>query len=213
MKHLKKYKIFESLNTLDSLSDDQLEDRLKWLRVELEDLTDQISAVNKVIIDRKEKSESKKSESLPNNVYDLDEEQFNWLFEHHHGTTSEKYKIAQTYIGQLKGVHQTGFNPDTKQFYFSIGVSYFMNDEEDEFIAKEEGIKSINFLSKNLKKNDGYVKFGISYYYSESYNDILLINDDDIKYGSFSMRKVDSIEKFLEEVVTNDLLEKDGDYY
>jgi hypothetical protein len=206
MKYLKKYN--ESIKTLDSLSNEELEEKLEWLRVEQKEIQEEILNVNKILTKRKEEEQSKYSKSLPESIFDFNKEQLEWVFEHHHGTTSEHYKIAQKYLSQLKGVHQVGFNQNTNQFYFNISSSYFMNDVEDEFLLKEEGLKSIQFLSENLKKHDDYVEFGVTYAFTEDYNDKVQIGDD-IKYGGYSKTKMDSIEKVLEAIVSNDLYSKD----
>lgn len=206
MKYLKKYN--ESIKTLDSLSNEELEEKLEWLRVEQKEIQEEILNVNKILTKRKEEEQSKYSESLPESIFDFNEEQLDWIFEHHHGTTTEHYNIAQKYFTQLKGLHQTGFNRDTQQHYFNISTSYYMNDAEDEFVLKEDGLKSIQFLADNLKKNNGYVEFGVSYYFSDNYNDKVQIGDD-IKYGGYSKTKMDSIEKVLEAIVSNDLYSKD----
>lgn len=207
MKYLKKYN--ESIKTLDSLSNEELEEKLEWLRVEQKEIQEEILNVNKILTKRKEEEQSKYSESLPESIFDFNQEELEWVLEHHHGTTSEHYKIAQKYFSQLKGVHQVGFNQNTNQFYFNISSSYFMNDVEDEFILKEEGLKSIQFLAENLKKHDDYVEFGVTYAFTEDYNDKVQIGDD-IKYGGYSKTKMDSIEKALEAIVDNDLFYKDN---
>jgi len=206
MKYLKKYN--ESIKTLDSLSNEELEEKLEWLRVEQKEIQEEILNVNKILTKRKEEEQSKYSKSLPESIFDFNEEQLEWVLEHHHGTTSEHYKIAQKYLSQLKGVFQIGFNQNTNQFYFNISSSYFMNDVEDEFLLKEEGLKSIQFLAENLKKHDDYVEFGVTYAFTEDYNDKVQIGDD-IKYGGYSKIKMDSIEKVLEAIVSNDLYSKD----
>jgi len=210
MKYLKKYN--ESIKTLDSLSNEELEEKMKWLIIEQQELQEEIVNIDRILTKRKEAEQSKYSETLPQSIFDFNKDQLDWIFEHHHGTTTEHYNIAQKYFTQLKGLHQTGFNRDTQQHYFNISTSYYMNDAEDEFVLKEDGLKSIQFLADNLKKNNGYVVFGVSYAFSEDYNDKVQIGDE-IKYGGYSKTKMDSIEKVLESIVDNDLLSKDsGDW-
>jgi hypothetical protein len=210
MKYLKKYN--ESIKTLDSLSNEELEEKMKWLIIEQQELQEEIVNIDRILTKRKEAEQSKYSETLPQSIFDFNKDQLDWIFEHHHGTTTEHYNIAQKYFTQLKGLHQTGFNRDTQQHYFNISTSYYMNDAEDEFVLKEDGLKSIQFLADNLKKNNGYVEFGVSYAFSEDYNDKVQIGDE-IKYGGYSKTKMDSIEKVLESIVDNDLLSKDsGDW-
>lgn len=207
MKYLKKYN--EAITTLDSLSNEELEEKMKWLRIEQSEIQEEIASIHKILTKRKESEESKYSKSLPDSIFDFNKEQLEWIFEHHHGTTSEHYKIAQKYFSQLKGLNQIGFNRDTEQHYFNISSSYYMNDVEDEFVLKEDGVRSIQFLADNLKKNNGYVEFGVSYAFSGHYNDKVQIGDE-IKYGGYSKTKMDSIEKVLESIVDNDLYSKDN---
>lgn len=208
MRYLKKYN--ESIiKTLNSLSNEELEEKLEWLRVEQKEIQEEILNVNKILTKRKEEEQSKYSESLPDSIFDFNKEQLEWIFEHHHGTTSEHYKIAQKYIPQLKGLHQVGFNRNTNQFYFNISSSYFMNDVEDEFLLKEDELNSIHFLIDNLKKHNGYVEFGVTYAFCDDYNDKVQIGDD-IKYGGYTKTKMNSIEKVLEAIVDNDLYSKDN---
>lgn len=220
MKYLRKYNE-SKITTLDSLSDDDLRERLKWLRIEQQEINTEIIDINKLLTSRKEDKEREYSTSLPESIFDFNDEQFEWLFEHHHGTTSEHYKIAQNYFKQLKGVHQSGFNENTKQFYFSITTSSCFNRNEDEFVYNEEVDKTITLLGENLKKHDGYVKFGISYTFDDNYNDsALFYSSSDIRYkqgwGSVSMRNGEtkkSVEILLRDIVEQDLSERENDGY
>lgn len=207
MKYLKKYN--ESVKTLESFSDEELEERMKWLRIEQKELQEEMVSINKILTKRKEAQQSKYSDTLPDSIFDFNKEQLEWVFEHHHGTTSNHYKISQKYFSELKGLHQTGFNPNTNQHYFNISSSYYMNDVEDEFVLKEDGLKSIQFLADNLKKYNDYVEFGVTYAFAEDYNDKVQIGDE-IKYGGYSKTKIESIEKVLESIVDNDLYSKDN---
>jgi hypothetical protein len=209
MKYLRKFN--ESIKTLNSFSNEDLEERLKWLRIEQQELQEDIENIHSILTRRKEEEQSKYSENLPESIFDFNKEQLDWIFEHHHGTTHEHYKISQKYFTQLKGLHQSGFNENTNQYYFIISSSYYMNDIEDEFVLKEDGLKSIQFLADNLEKNNGYVEFGVSYAFSDDYNNKVQIGDD-IKYGGYSKTKMDSIEKVLESIVDNDLYSKDNSY-
>jgi hypothetical protein len=218
MRYLKKYNE-SKITTLDTLSDDELRERLKWLRIEQQEINTEIGDINKLLTSRKEESQREYSTSLPENIFDFNKDQFDWLFEHHHGTTSEHYKIAQNYFRQLKGVHQSGFNENTKQFYFNITTSSCFNRNEDEFVYNEEVDKSITLLGENLKKHDGYVKFGISYTFDDNYNySVLYYTSSDIRYkqgwGSVDMRRGEnkgSVQLLLKSVVEEDLENKDND--
>jgi hypothetical protein len=216
MKYLRKYN--ESITTLESLSNEELEEKLKWLKIEQDEIQEQMVSARKILVKRKEEEQKKHSTSLPKSIFDFNEEQCVWLFEHHHGATSEHYKIAQRYFKELTGLFQTGFNPDTKQFYFTVNVGSCFNEAEDGFQYDEKVGKSLTFLGENLTKKDGYVKFGLSYTYGEHYNDrVLYYSSDDVRYqqswGSVSMRQGEnkgSVEGLLRAAVEQDLEDKDN---
>lgn len=207
MRYLMKYN--ESImKVLYTLPNEELEEKLEWLRVEQKEIQEEITSINKILTERKESEELEYSKKLPSSIFDLNKNQFEWVFEHHHGKTPEHYKIAQKYISQLKGLHQVGFNPNTNQFYFSISTSYYMNDPEDEFLLKEDGVESIQFLVDNLKKNNGYVEFGVTFSFKDGYNHKVQIGDE-IKYSNYRTNKFESIEKLLNYIVSSDLNSKD----
>jgi hypothetical protein len=214
-KRIKESKIFESkISTLDSLTDDELRERLKWLAIERDELLEEIGNINKLLRSRKENKESIYSKDLPESIFDFNQEQCEWIFEHHHGTTSKHYEIAQKYFSEL-GIYNSGFNPDTKQFYFTISSSSCFNEAEDGFKLNEKVAKSIKFLGNNLKKSDGgFVKFGVSYYYDEGERNDLVkyFNEGNLFYGIGYLvgrgKEYTSVEKLLEDVVANDLEEQ-----
>ena len=215
MKYLNKYN--ESIKTFDSLTDEELEEKKKWLMVELKETQEELVSINKIITKRKEAIERSHSNSLPDSIFDFNDEQLDWLLEHNHGTTSERYKIAQEYFKELTGVHQNGFNPDTNQFYFDVVTRRFFNEEEDEFVYDVNAGKSISFLGNKLKRVGGFVKFGILYSYEDTGDNILFYSDTDIRYkqkwGNHDMlngRKKESLEEILSLVINQDLSEKDS---
>lgn len=206
MKYLKKYN--ESISTLNSLHNDELEEKLKWLRIEMEDIQDEISTINKILTKRKESKESKYSETLPDSIFDFNKEQLDWVFEHHHGTTSKRYSIAGEYLSELEGVMNIGTNPDTNQFLFTISSSSCMDNNGSGF---ENIVKSIKFLGDNLKRVDGYVKFKIIYYHL-GYSDELVkyYSEDNIEWDRrYTSKKVTSIEDLLKNIVEYDIGDKE----
>jgi len=217
MKYIKKYNE-SKITTLDSLSNEELEEKLKWLKIEQEEIQEQMVSARRILTKRKEAKESEYSTSLPESIFDFNDDQFEWLMEHHHGTTSEHYNIAQKYFKKLTGVFQSGFNPNTNQFYFTINVGSCFNDAEDDFKFDKSVGKSLTLLGEKLKKDNGYVKFGISYTYGEGYNDMALYySSDDVRYkqswGSVIMRQGEnkgSVEGLLRAAVEQDLEEKDS---
>ena len=214
MKYLKSYNENKHMKLYTQMSDEELEDWLEYLAIDRDDILDKMASIRSVLIKRKEEKEEEHSKNLPESVFDLNKEQFDWVFEHGHHTTSKRYNISQKYINQLSGVHQNGFRENTGQFFFNITTSYSFNETEDDFELKPEVVKSIKFLGENLKKQpEGYVLFGITYYYSDAYGDkIEYYSEDNIKYGTnYRKFKVTSIEDLLKNLVENDLDEKESD--
>lgn len=217
MKYLKKYNE-SKITTLESLSDDELKEKLEWLSVEQQEIQEQMVDIRKILTKRKEERQKIYSKDLPKIIYDFNKEQLEWIFEHHHGTTSEHYKIATNYFKQLKGLHNTGFNQNTNQFYFSISCYELFNEAEDGFEYDPEIGKALTFLGENLKKNDGFVEFGITYTFAEGYNDkVIYVKSNDIRYkqgwGSVEMRSGRSYgapELILQKIAEHDLSEKDN---
>jgi len=213
MKHLKKYN--ESITTLESLSNEELEEKLKWLKIEQDEIQEQMVSARKILVNRKEDKEIEYSKSLPKSIFDFNSEQIEWLMEHHHGTTQKHYDIAHKYFGQLSGILQSGFNRHTNQFYFTIKSSSCFNEADDGFKLNDDVVKSIKFLGDSLKKENEYVKFDIMYYYDEGErNDFLhYFSDNDLFYGiGYRVGRGDkytSIEKLLEDIVDQDLSEQE----
>jgi hypothetical protein len=216
MKHLKKFNESKS-PFLNTLSNEELEEKLKWLRIEYSDIQDEIHSISSILKSRKEDKEEMFSKDFPKSIYDLNKEQIEFILEHNHSITQKKYEISQRYLRQLKGVIDSGFNRNTEQFYFNIVTNHSFNNTEDEFELKDDVVKSINFLVENLKPNNGYVEFGIQYYYDDhSYSDkVRYHSNDNITWGSerYNSNKVNSTEKLLEALVDNDLSSKnDSDW-
>lgn len=216
MKHLKKFNESKS-PFLNTLSNEELEEKLKWLRIEYSDIGDEIYSITSILKSRKEDKEEIFSKDFPKSIYDLNKEQIEFILEHNHSITQKKYEISQRYLRQLKGVIDSGFNRNTEQFYFNIVTSHSFNNTEDDFELKDDIVKSINFLVENLKPNNGYVEFGIQYYYDDhSYSDkVRYHSNDNITWGSerYNSNKVNSTEKLLEALVDNDLSSKnDSDW-
>lgn len=211
MKHLKKFNESKS-PFLNTLSNEELEEKLKWLRIEYSDIQDEIHSISSILRSRKEDKEEIFSKDFPKSIYDLNKEQIDFILEHNHSITQKKYEISQRYLRQLKGVIDSGFNRNTEQFYFNIVTNHSFNNTEDEFELKDDVVRSINFLVENLKPNNGYVEFGVQYYYDvHSYDDkVRYHSNDNITWGSsrYNSNKVNSTEKLLEALVDNDLSSK-----
>jgi hypothetical protein len=186
---MKKYREFikESLGLLNSVSDSLLKEKLKSLKIERDDLNNEILAINNILNSRKDSVIEDFVKTLPESIFDFNKEQLVFLFEHHHGVGKLKYDISIKYFNQLKGVLDAGFNNLTNQFCFNISTSRWM-DYDNEFEEKsdsDEILKSIKFLGDNLKRVSGKVKFGINFTNNNEYASYInYISDSDIVFDS-----------------------------
>ena len=201
MKYLKKY-LESKLNTYDSMDTEDLEELLHWSTVEYNELGEKISRMRSILRDRKENSEEEYSKSFPKSIFQFNKEQCDWIFEHHHGTTSKKYDIGRKYFSELKGFTTTGFNNKTKQHYFTLSCYYL---EGNGYSDLGPITKSMKFLGDNLKRDEyeikthrtsksiESVKFGIQYANSDEYDDyILYVSENEIYYNyGYSFKKFD----------------------
>jgi len=207
MKYLKK--IFES-NNFNSMTDEELEEKLHWLRTEYAEIGREISQVVSIQKSRKESSEEELTKDWPKSIWDLDKFQLGWVLEHGHHTTSKHYKISHEYLGQLEGVIDSGFNGDTNQYIFNICMSSWVTDDLS-YNSNDEGIKSINFLHKNLKKVnfDGQeaTRFNILFSNSGDYDYALFYCDDKVivKSGYSYQKEYKSIEEAIKALAKKDI--------
>ena len=212
MKYLKK--IFES-NNFNSMTDEELEEKLNWLRIEYADIQREISQVVSIQKSRKESSEEELTKDWPKSIWDLDKFQLGWVLEHGHHTTSKHYEISHKYLGQLEGVLDSGFNGDTNQYIFNICMNSWVTDDLS-YNSNDEGIKSINFLHKNLKKVnfDGQeaTRFNILFSNSGDYDYALFYCDDKVivKSGYSYQKEYKSIEEAIKALAKKDI--DDSDY-
>jgi hypothetical protein len=196
------------------MTEEELNDWIEQLVIERDDILERISSLRRELTDRKEKSEEEYSIKLPESVFDLNKEQFDWVFEYGHHTTKKRYEISRKYLNQLKGVYSDGFLIKTNQYKFQISTSDSFNYTEDGFELKPEIVKSIKFLGDNLKRTDGYVLFGIGYYYSDDdYNHkVKYYSDDNLEFGIGGyFKKMNSIEDLLKDRVESDIESKNND--
>jgi len=211
MKYLKK--IFES-NNFNSMTDEELEEKLHWLRTEYAEIAREISQVVSIQKSRKESSEEELTKDWPKSIWDLDKFQLSWVLEHGHNITTKHYNISHEYLGQLEGVLDSGFNGDTNQYIFNICMSSWVTDDLS-YNSNDEGIKSINFLHKNLKKVnfDGQeaTRFNILFSNSGDYDYALFYCDDKVilKSGRYQ-KEYKSIEEAIKALAKKDI--EDSDY-
>jgi hypothetical protein len=104
-----------------------LKEKLKSLKIERDDLNNEILAINNILNSRKDSVIEDFVKTLPESIFDFNKEQLFFLFEHHHGVGKLKYDISIKYFNQLKGVLDAGFNNLTNQFCFNISTSRWMD--------------------------------------------------------------------------------------
>ncbi len=214
MKNIKNYKIFESAN-FNSMSDEELKEKLHWLRIEHKEISEEISKVVGIINDRKEAQEDKLTSGWDKSIFNLNSDQISWVLEHGHHTTSKHYKISHTYLNQLDGVLDSGFSPDTNQYSFYICTSGWKNDRETEYQPNESAIKSVQFLINNLKRvsidGDDVIKFQILFSGDgdKSITSLLYYNDTKIiiSIGRWTRTEFNSLEEAIKYVVESDIEE------
>jgi hypothetical protein len=213
MKYLNKYKIFESSN-LNTLSDEELQEKLDWLRTEMADIQREISQVISIQKTRKENAEEIMANDMPSYIWDLDKSQLDWVLEHNNFTTQKHYDISREYLRQLTGVLDSGFNNKTNQFNFNIILDSFKDEAEKNYQRNEGGLKSIEFLGKNLKPNDDLivngkpaVLFSVLFADTEMYNYKLLYTEGDIDIlnGRYKESEFKSLEDALKYLVKMDI--------
>ena len=144
------------LSIIYDLDDEELMDMLNDLNTDIKDLELERSAIYNLLKSRKEALMSKTLEEYPESIFDLSKEQLNIIFGNNNSTTKSQYEKSHQYFHQLTGVMDSGYNKLTDQFYFKICTNYFYDDDH-KIINLKEGVKSIEFLGNNLKKENGRV--------------------------------------------------------
>ena len=213
MKYLKK--IFES-NNFNSMTDEELEEKLHWLRTEYSEIFREINQVVGIQKARKESSEEELTKDWPDSIWDLDKFQLSWVLEHGHHTTSKHYEISHKYLRRLAGVIDSGFLEDTNQYKFSICTNHWMNDDESNYRENELAMRSLKLLIDNLKKTtwngDSVTRFDVLFTISDNYSTALFYYDDNkvvVAEGSRYKKEYKSLESAIKALVENDI---DSDY-
>jgi len=186
----------------DNLDDSELEDRLKDLIRDRDEISEEIDNINRIIRERENNTIQKIADTFPKNIFDLNKEQLEFIFERTNSLNEIKHNISNKYFHQLNGVYPAGYNGQTEQFYFNIRTSDNFDISETKFELDRNVIKSIKFLGDNLKHINDYVEFGVSYFYSDDNDIIKYYSDSNIKtkYKTYS-----SIEDVLKALVEDDL--------
>lgn len=199
--------IKENRNLWRNFSDEDLQNKYEDLCEQQDEISDQLRFINSIIDERKCSRSEEISKSFPKSIFDMNQEQLDFIFEHNHRTDARHSEISVNYSGQLSGLYPSGFCEETNQFYFRIITNSCFNDNEDGFELDPHVVKSIEFVGNHLKRReDGFVHFGISFTHSDvGYRDeILYGSENDIRYVHHTERQFNSIEKMLEFLVDHD---------
>lgn len=182
--------------TIHSMSNEQLEERLEFLRMELKETQDEIMSIVSIIRSRSDVNDKEYFDNLPTNIYDLNKEQLEFVLVHTHGTTTYRYKEAQKYWYQLFGFYPNGTKND--QVCFSLTLSSF--EEDRRFRYNDEFEKSFNLLKDNLKEFTISL-LGIhddhSYYINIKVNDNIEVYERTTVIKVFNIDQLEELVKFL----------------
>jgi hypothetical protein len=220
---MKKYNQFiKESNTkfLAAMTDEDLEERLSFLRLQLSELQEEILTIVNIQKDRKNRENNEYAKTLPASIYDFNEEQLDFIFQGD-PRSDKQYEIQRQYYGQLQGVFPSmTYDKNTDQKVFSIVTRDLLDDNEEELDEEKVkiAVKNIKFLANKLKKpnNDQFgefIMFHVLYSYSEDYNDRVIYKDKEILlHNGYRIVKIFSdIEDLLKHLVENDLYYKDRD--
>lgn len=203
-----KIKESKEYSTIHSMTNDQLEERLEFLRLELKETQDEIHSIISVLKSRSDVNDKKEFDKLPKSIYDLDKEQIKFVLTNSNGMTSYRYKESLEYWYQLFGFHPSGTKND--QVYFNLTLSSF--EENDEFRYNNDFEISFNFLKENL------VDFTIGVlgmYDDHSYRLTIKVDDKINVYEQsviISRFELDEKEKFVKFLFDRDKRYYDDDF-
>ncbi len=162
--------------TLNSMDNDLLNERLDYLRLEIKEITDEIQSIVSILKSRSDDSFRKSLKDFPENVFNLNKEQLDFILSYDDSTTTYQYKEKGKYWDQFRGFFQSG-SKDGKAF-FSISLINFYNNN-DRFEMPENFKKSFDILSEYLKK-DGKTEFAILCSYGSGYDKKVVVEGDKI---------------------------------
>jgi hypothetical protein len=231
--YMKKYLEFIKESTyLNAISTETLENKLEDLQLQMTELQEEMASIRSILEFRKTNNVTEFAKTLPESIFDFNQEQLDFIFEHHEGVNKAQYDLARTFYQELLGVHDYGYNRVTNQTTFAITTSSsFDNDDEDlaeSYTENEQQINTIKFLGENLKKVDtntggrgelfsvgDAVRFNVNYYFSTGELDyVLYVSETELYIANLYGRKFryNSISKMLEALVDDDLSHKDTDW-
>ena len=221
----------ESTTYLNAISTETLETKLEDLQLQMTELQEEMASIRSILEYRKTNNVTEFAKTLPESIFDFNQEQLDFIFEHHEGVNKTQYDLARTFYQELLGVHDYGYNRVTNQTTFAIDTTHSMDGDEDSaesYQENEQQITTIKFLGENLKKVDtntgargeffgvgDVVRFNVNYYFSTGELDyVLYVSETELYIANLYGRKVryNSISKMLEALVDDDLSHKDTDW-
>lgn len=225
---MKKYNQFiKESNTkfLAAMADEDLEERLSFLRLQLSELQEEILTIVNIQKDRKNRENTEYAKTLPASIYDFNEEQLDFIFQGD-PRSDKQYEIQRQYYGQLQGVFPSmTYDRNTGQKVFSIVTSRCMSEDEEEYDEEKSkiAVKDIKFLANKLKKSNNdqfgdFVFFTILYSFNENYNDVVIYKTNgeimlcnSVRESYLVLKKFNEVEDLLKHLVKNDLDNKEQD--
>lgn len=225
---MKKYNQFiKESNTkfLAAMNDEDLEERLSFLRLQVSELQEEILTIVNIQKDRKNRENTEYSKTLPASIYDFDEKQLEFIFQGD-PRSDKQHEIQQKYYNQLAGVFPSmTYDSNTGQNIFSIVTDRCMNDDEDAYDAEQAkiAVRDIKFLGDKLKKSNNeeygdFITFQVLFSYSEDYRKTVIYKSESeilLHNGYRVIKTFNKIEDLLKYLVEEDLDErvKDDGWY
>lgn len=225
---MKKYNQFiKESNTkfLAAMDDEDLEERLSFLRLQVSELQEEILTIVNIQKDRKNRENTEYSKTLPASIYDFDEKQLEFIFQGD-PRSDKQYEIQQKYYNQLAGVFPSmTYDSTTGQKIFSIVTSRCMNDDEDAYDAEQAkiAVRDIKFLGDKLKKSNNeeygdFITFQVLFSYSEDYRKTVIYKSESeiLLHNGYrvikTFNKIEDLLKFLVEEDLDERVRDDGWY-
>jgi len=219
---MKKYNQFiKESNTkfLAAMDDEDLEERLSFLRLQVSELQEEILTIVNIQKDRKNRENTEYSKTLPASIYDFDEKQLEFIFQGD-PRSDKQYEIQQKYYNQLAGVFPSmTYDSTTGQKIFSIVTSRCMNNAASSFQHHKAkiAVRNIKFLGDKLKKSNNeeygdFITFQVLFSYSEDYRKTVIYKSESeilLHNGYRVIKTFNKIEDLLKFLVEEDLDEKD----
>ena len=140
MKYLKR--IFEATN-FSTMTDEELEEKLHWLRTEYNEIFSEMSLISSIINSRKEASEEKLTKDWPKSIFDLNKSQLDWVLNHGPNSTGKHYEISNRAMNVL-------------YYLIDVNIPTTFADFKEQLLSKIETSGTTTSLD-SLHKNYAYI--------------------------------------------------------